>query len=267
MQSERDFTNYRTEKREEISTMARIIDSMPEEFTEREKDLLLRSFIVLVYAYWESCYHRVQEVVFEKYQDSSIKNLPFAIKNKVYLYFALDKAGTNGSKTIREIDNYSVFQKISSGILETEDKKLSEHVNQTIKASVLNKSGNPTFQQLNNFMHCFNINMDKVVNNNINEGYLAPYFIDFLDFIIKQRNAIAHKNEKIQYTEKIFNTYFECIDHVTLVYSEKYQIQIDFTAPDFIKEMLFQIDRVFTFLIESVDEKRRLDEVHENDNN
>ncbi|EOS7714524.1 hypothetical protein FRO38_RS13990, partial [Enterococcus hirae] len=100
MDIESEFSNYRTEKREEIQTMALIIQSLPEEFTDREKDLLLRSFIVLTYAYWESCYHKVQNVVFEKYNDALIKNLPFALKNKIYLELAKEKAGSFKTKLL-----------------------------------------------------------------------------------------------------------------------------------------------------------------------
>lgn len=266
MSKETDFSNYRTEKREEIQTMARIIQTLPEEFTNREKDLLLRSFIVLTYAYWESCYHRVQNVVFEKYNDALIKNLPFAIKNKLYLGFAKDKAGSSKSKLIRDVDNYQVFQSITEGIGNNENTLLSDHNNELIERSISDRRGNPTFDDLTKFMRNFDVRLDKVVERNVSEGLLIPYFLDFLSFIITQRNAIAHKNEKIQYKEQSFNTYFECIEVVINDYSTEYKKKIAYDSAGLVKEMLFQIDKLFTILIETVEEKRREQENNDNDN-
>ncbi|EMF0129090.1 hypothetical protein EFL14_RS09455 [Enterococcus hirae] len=265
MDIESEFSNYRTEKREEIQTMALIIQSLPEEFTDREKDLLLRSFIVLTYAYWESCYHKVQNVVFEKYNDALIKNLPFALKNKIYLELAKEKAGSFKTKLLREIDNYQVFKNITEGIGDNENKPLSEHNNKLMKKGILDNRGNPTFDDLTKFMKNFNVSLDKVVDKNVSDGLIVPYFLDFLSFIIIQRNAIAHKNEKIQYKDRFFNTYFKCIEVVTKDYSIEYGETITYDSADLVKEMLFQIDRLFTILIETVEEKRR--EMEKNDNN
>lgn len=266
MSIETDFSNYRTEKREEIQTMAKIITTVSDEFSNREKDLLLRSFIVLSYAYWESCYHRVQNVVFEKYKDVMIDNLPFALKNKVYLGFANDRAGSFKKKLIREINDYKVFQNITDSFKDTGTSLLSEYDDTILKKSLLDNRGNPTFDDLSKFMKIFNIRLENVVSNSISEGLLVPYILDFLSFIITQRNAIAHKNEKIQYRGQAYTTYIDCIDVVINDYSEQYGKEVSYDSPSLIKEMLFQIDRLFTILIETVEEKRRELENNDNDN-
>lgn len=257
-QQEIEFTNYRTEKREEIQAMAKIIESMnmSDEFTIREKDLLLRSFIVLVYAYWESCYHRIQKVVLERYLDLPIEDLPFQVKNKVYLSLISGKAGRNKSKPIKEITNYNVFQNINLGILENQEKKLSEHNNSEIQKSIFNFKGNPSFEDLKKFMAGFNIRIERTIEKNVEANSLYPFLEDFITFIIKQRNAIAHKNEKINYADQEFRTYFECINYLKEEYETTYEIRNLPQPSDFIKEMLFQIDQMFTFLIEEVDEQQ-----------
>ena len=265
MNVEREFASYRTEERLEIQAMANIIESLPTDFTDKERDLLLRSFIVLVYAYWESCYHKIQEVVFEKFEDIYLEKLPFEIKNKVYLAIVQDKAGANHSKEIREVKDYNLFHKINSGIIEKKESKLSDFDTISIKKKILNKSGNPNFEDLKKFMASFNIRLDRIIESNISEGNLAPYFTKFLTFIIKQRNAIAHKNEKIQHEGSVYRTYFECLESVTELYSTDFNNVIDLAPADFVKEMLFQIDKVFTILIESVEEKRG--ELNRNVNN
>lgn len=267
MDLEREFTTYKNDKRQEIITMSTIISTLADTFNEKEKDLLLRSYIVLSYAYWESCFHKFQSVVFEKYIDISIDKLPFEIKNQVYLHFARMEAGINKKKVLQDIDNYMIFSRMNLGIESYKNKRLMDEDYSIVKKNLLEASANPNLDLLKKFLRNYNIDLNEIICTSINDDLLPPYFTESINFIIKQRNAIAHKNEKISINDEVFETYYQCINYLIEYYSVTHDISLKFAPEEFISEFLFNVDSMFRIVIQTIDEKRRNEEKNEIENN
>lgn len=239
------FNSYRLEKRLEITKMQSIISNFYSDLHIKERRLLLASYIVLTYAYWESCFYKFQDLLFLKYQSVIIKQLPFKLQSAVYLEFAKDAAGNNKSKTIKEIRTYKTFDTIYK-MMHKNDLQTIKSINYETKVKNIftNQTQNPNLEMLNKLLEKYNMK----ANKGIKDGNLAPFFSVGLDFIIHQRNSIAHKNEEINYQGSDYKTYESCFKKLKEdVNTIKYE-----NVEDFISEMGYQIDLFYGLLIEMI---------------
>lgn len=119
-----EFSKYRLEKRQEINSMQAIINNLDDALRPRDRKLLIASYIVLTYAYWESCFHRFQKLLCIQNQNTPIKNLPYDLKQAVYLKLAMSAASSNRNKVLVDIKSSIVFDNIY--------KKMHAHDEDTI---------------------------------------------------------------------------------------------------------------------------------------
>lgn len=233
------FNAYKTDKREEIISFNRLINDSEMALSKRDKRLLTSSYIVLSYAYWESCFHKFQRLMFIKYQKDLIQNLPHEIKNAIYIEFANRAAKKNSNKKINEVKSYEIFDNMQQAMHKYDNVSLenTEYKDKFITLFI-SSSQNPNLEILRGVLKKYNINYDKIfINANMN-----PVFEEGLRFIIDQRNSIAHKNEQIQFNNKTFLNYDDC-------YSEFKSLNpcSMTTIGDFLTEMNFEIDKFFTY--------------------
>lgn len=208
----RKFAEYRREKRLEITSMQTIINTFGSDLREKEVDLLIASYIVLTYAYWESCYQYLNELIFEKYKTIPIKDLPYDMNNDVCLKLALHEINGNSTNPISSISSYrGFFVKASNYIKENESSSLQAiNMDDHCKHIFMVQTQNPKIDDLKKMLNKIQVNFERL---NILDGDYSA-FKEQLDFIIMQRNAIAHKNNHISYNGTSYNSYLECITSI-----------------------------------------------------
>lgn len=257
----KEFQNYKIEKRIEISTMSSLIENLTDEFNIKEKNLLISSYIVLAYAYWESCFHKFQGLMFEDFKLVPIESLPFNIKNQISLTLARTSCGKNQKKLISEIANIDIFNAIYRTVHENEkgnvvqilDKFSDRLEEKEMKKHFMIDTVNPNLNRFSEMLKNYGMRLEKIIEVGVKSGKIKSYFSEGLSFIINQRNSIAHKNEKIMYDEVEYSNYDECINKLSL--------DIEFTPiinghPElFIYEMTFQIDNFFDLMINEMEKK------------
>lgn len=259
----RDFQDYKIEKRIEISTMSSLIENLTDDFSLKERNLLISSYIVLAYAYWESCFHKFQSLMFEGFKVVPIEVLPFNLRNQISLTLARTSCGKNKQKLISEIENIDIFDAIYKTVHENEKEnvvqildKFSDRLEEKeMKKHFLLDTVNPNLDRFSEMLKNYGMKLEKIIEIGIESGKIKSYFNEGLCFIIWQRNSIAHKNEKIMYNEVEYSNYNECIN--------KLSSDIEFTPvinghPEFfVNEMTFQIDSFFDLMINEMEKKIR----------
>lgn len=233
------FNAYKTDKREEIISFNRLINDSEMALSRKDKRLLISSYIVLSYAYWESCFHKFQELVFTKYQKEMVKNLPFKIRNAVYIELAKKAANQSCNKKICEVKSANVFDTIQKKMHDLDDISLENTIYKDKFSHIfISSTQNPRLNQFKELLNRYNFDFDEIIKNvDIN-----PVFEEGLKFIIEQRNSIAHKNEQIQFNDKTFLNYDECYSEFKSLNSCSMT-----TISDFLTEMNFEIDKFFTY--------------------
>lgn len=255
-QQKNSFKDYRTTKRYEISRMSSLIESMNSDFNKKERDLLISSYIVLVYAYWESSFHKFQNLILFSHKNIPLKSLPFNLRNKLLLALVKLSSGVNGKKIINEVDNIQVFEKITHTTQENENLSMEE-INvkydniQSLDKFFLIESANPNLKLCEEMLQVYDMNLKIIIKDGKNNEKLKTYFDDGLDFIIKQRNSIAHKNEKISYLGVEYGEYDSCIQSLIDRIAEGTNTLK--RPEDFINEMAFQIDSFFDVMVDSLE--------------
>lgn len=255
----KEFDKYRTEKRIEISSMTTIVQNLGDEITDKEKDLLIRSYIVLTYAYWESSYHKLQEYLFKVYQEIPIANLPHELKNKVYLKLISEHSGIQRTKAIKDISNHTFFDNLHLNMHKNETETVSTLGSDNYKFIFISKTANPSINLFESLLRDYGFNLTKIIKGNSEIGNLDSYLVKGIEFLIKQRNAIAHKNEHISYNEITYEDYSSCI--------KAFEEQNDMNskpAEEFIKELGFQIDSFFRVVLNEVETKNKERDMLEN---
>lgn len=251
------YDRYRMDKRIEISAMSTIIQSLGNEITPREKDLLIRSFIVLTYAYWESVFHKLQEYLYKVYSKKPIKNLPFNLKNKVYLKLVNDNSGKSKNKPINQITSHIFFDELHSNMHSNEELSVEELEPDKYKYIFILKTGNPSIDLFKDVLSEYDFNLDKLIKKSIEDKLLSDSIVNSIDFLIKQRNAIAHKNEHISYGGHSYVNYTECIDAF-----EKDNAMLNIPPEEFVMELSFQVDSLFRIVTDEI-ESRNKEEISE----
>ncbi|WP_196607345.1 HEPN domain-containing protein [Pectinatus frisingensis] len=241
----KEFNTYKTTKREEINSMHTIITNIKNEVSLKEKNLLIASYIVLTYAYWESCFQKFQKLLFTKSKNIPIKNLPFNLRENIYLELAKNAAGKNKNKYIKDISTHSIFDNIYNKIHTNETKTVTDIGIDIREIShiFINNTQNPNIDVIKNLLNKYNKNLDSILK----EPSIENYFCPGIAFIIEQRNSIAHTNEHINYKGADYDNFDECFSSLSQNISELKKIH---TIEDFIQEMSYQISVFFTVLIE-----------------
>lgn len=248
-----DFTSYRLEKRLEISRLSTIITEFDEDMREIEKDLILRSYIVFSYAYWESCYFMFSEYLQEIYFEKKISELPFTINEKVSLVIFKEAMRSHRTKTVIDLNSKFVVTQAYEEMLNINDKtinSLEDRIKEEIKDSIRIKTMNPTIESLKDLLSQYKFKLNRIKSNSVNEGLLDNHIYEYIEFIVDQRNNIAHKNNSIIFHDNDFADYNSCISF----FLSTHQRDSNFvTASDFLKEIILQIDLLFKILTEEVD--------------
>lgn len=242
----KSFHDYRTEKRLEITTMHTIIHNLEIELRDKDKTLLIASYIVLTYAYWESCFHKFQHLLFLKYKTIPIKDLPFSLKKLIYLELAKQAFGSNRNKTIQEIKNHEVFDSLQREMHKYDEFTISSIDNSNKFSHIfLDETQNPNISLMNTLLKKYHINLHQILST----SEIGNFFEKGLSFIISQRNSIAHRNETIFYNERPYSDFHSCFNDFKN--NENLDLQIT-TIEDFIKEMTFQINLFFNVLVDNI---------------
>lgn len=257
----KEFQKYKIEKRIEISTMSSLIENLIGEFSKKEKNLLISSYIVLTYAYWESCFHKFQNLMFEEFKYVPIKSLPFDLRNNVSLTLANVSSGKNKKKLISEIKSIGIFEGMMNTVRENEEsnviqiiEKYSDRLEEKeIKKHFLLDTANPNLDRFQIMLKNYGVKLEQILEDGIHNSKIKPYFANGLNFIVQQRNSIAHKNEKIMYNEAEYDDYDLCI--YTLASDIDFSPILQDHPEVFINEMTFQIDNFFDLMVVSLEKK------------
>ena len=248
----KDFNDYKTNKRLEITAMHTIITSLDDSLRPKERRLLIASYIVLAYSYWESCFHKFQKLLFHQQQQVLLKNLPFPLQTSVYLELIKDAAGPSKSKPIKDISCHQVFEKIYTE-MHVHDEQTIDDINYVdrVKNLFIDNTQNPKFDSMKKLIARYAHNFDEIFNSSLNE----KYFEFGLVFIIRQRNLIAHKNENISYNDFFYDNYDLCYNAFIFFLTNALTTDLPNELPekieDFIKEMTYQIDIFFNHFVEN----------------
>lgn len=246
----KEFSDYRLKKRQEITSMQSIITDLNTELRESDRNLLISSYIVLTYAYWESCFHKFQSLLFIWYQKKKIKDLPYELQNKVYLELSKQAAASNKNKTISEIKSSNVFDKIYDTIHSSKEKNLQElDLIKKTKYIFINTTENPKMSHIEELMKNNHNNLSKFLSSLKQDGILNCYFEQGIQFIIDQRNAIAHKNEGIIYKKKAYKNFDKCYEELKKDCSRNLNNDC---IENFIQDMSYQIDIFYNKLVEKL---------------
>lgn len=214
-----EFREYQLEKRAKISTMDTIIRNN-DDFKESEIDVLLRGYIVLIYAFWEGSYKKIGELFFEVFKEKLVTELPHEIKNSVIIELSTSK--NDRKQKIGEISNYNKFISINDNITNVLNKKLLECSDyERTKRYFKSQSNNPDYDKLTSFLKKYNISLKKIIQDLVDEGDFPTNFKQQLDFIVQSRNNIAHGSENL----KGHNTYKNYI--ISNFLSERPNVQVE----------------------------------------
>ena len=162
---------------------------------------------------------------------------------------------------ISEIKNIDVFDAIYKTVHENEKGnvvQILEKFNDRLEEKEMKKhflldTVNPNLDRFSEMLKNYGMKLEKIIEVGIESGKIKSYFSKGLNFIIWQRNSIAHKNEKIMYNEVEYSNYDDCIN--------KLSTDIEFTPiikghPElFVNEMTFQIDSFFDLMINEMEKK------------
>ena len=251
-----EFSRYRLEKRQEINSMQTIINNLDDALRPRDRKLLIASYIVLTYAYWESCFHRFQRLLCIQNQNTPIKNLPYDLKQAVYLKLAMSAAASNKNKALVDIKSSNVFDKIYTKMhAHDEDTIVKIQLEQQTKCIFIDCTQNPKIDNIEKLIKNNGLSLKKIMEVLKTEHILNDYFELGLDFIIKQRNAIAHKNEGIIYKKVSYKNFDSCYEALKLDYysnTENATEQLYDKIEDFIQNMSYQIDIFYNKLVEKL---------------
>lgn len=229
------FDAYRMEKRSKISIMDSIIRNN-NELTDSEIDVLLRGYIVLIYAFWEGSYKKLSQVFYEFFKENEINKLPYGIKNSVLLELSTNRKDKKCK--LEEIRDYRKIIDINNNIREYLDKILNKCPNFELTQKFFKEeTGNPNLDKLKDFMNKYQISIDKLIYNLIIDKNFCDDFRKRLDFIITARNNIAHGNEN----ERMHDGYQKYIIK-NFMNNERDSIE-DISI--FLTETVFYIDLVF----------------------
>lgn len=243
----RNFEEFRTERRSKIITMDTILRNN-DEFKENEIDVILRGFIVLIYAFWEGNYKQIQENFYEIIKNEKIGNLPFLIKNKVLLDLSGDNKFINSK--IKEITDYRKFTDATSAMKEAEEKKASQ-IEKRIDHHFKEFSNNPKIMDLEKLMKKYQLNLNKIIKKLIEENSLPEDFSERLDFIIHSRNSIAHGVENLGDLQG----YKECIINQFLDKDNSQRNISIIDVSDFLRDTTFFIDILYKEIYSSFKNK------------
>lgn len=240
-----DFDNYRMEKRRKISIMDSIIRNN-DEFKDSEIDVLFRGYIILIYAFWEGSYKEIQKVFFLSLKQYSINDLPHTLKNTIVLDLSIEKR--EKSLKIGEITDYKTIKKIDSSIDEVLKKKLSEFdKDKNLEKHFKEQSNNPNYSKLEQLLKKYNLSLNNILKRLISEGSIPENFKEYLDFIIKSRNSIAHGMDRLDghdnYERYINSKFLNCDKFIT----EK--------VSDFLRDITFYMDVLYNEIIREFKDK------------
>ena len=229
------------EKRQEINKMQSIISASKNTLSEKELDLLIKSFIVLIYAYWEDAYHKLNIYLNSVYCDTPIKDLPYNLKNKSLLQLTI-----NGDLDIK-IDSFEKINKLHHCLVSNEVKSINEVDTEqnNIKNKLINfhSKQNPKIHDFKELLKFHSFNPKKVFDYLNYDGDNEDIITSIINFIISQRNNIAHKNSNHIHNKKSFSTCREVIlYYLELQFPKK---RHNLQPEDFLKDILFDINNLF----------------------
>nr|DAO66726.1 MAG TPA: hypothetical protein [Caudoviricetes sp.] len=251
-----EFSKYRLEKRQEINSMQAIINNLDDALRPRDRKLLIASYIVLTYAYWESCFHRFQKLLCIQNQNTPIKNLPYDLKQAVYLKLAMSAASSNRNKVLVDIKSSIVFDNIYKKMhAHDEDTIVKMQLEQQTKYIFIDPTQNPKIDNVEKLIKSNGRSLKKIIEALKTEHILNNYFELGLDFIINQRNAVAHKNEGIIYKKVSYKNFDSCYEALKSDYysnTDNVAEQLYDKIEDFIQDMSYQIDIFYNKLIEKL---------------
>ena len=234
------FDRYRFEKRSKINTMDSIIRNNTE-LTESEEDVLLRGYIVLIYAFWEGSYKKLAHSFYNFFKDRKINELPHNIKNKVIIELATERSDKN--MKINEISDYRKFLKINEKINDNLEKKLSEcEGHDKTERYFKEETGNPNYNKLDVLLKKYYISLDKLIEELISENNMQSNFKEVLEFLVSARNSIAHGNEN----EDMHDGYKNYIVNKFLNGNKKGINDVS----DFLRDTVFYLDLIFITIID-----------------
>lgn len=240
-----EFDKYKFDKRSRIITMDTIIRTN-DNIKENELDVLLRGYIVLIYAFWEGNYKKLQDIFFEFFSNKKVSELPKHIKDKLVIDFSINKS--EKKYTLLDLSGYDRIREINNKIEEILSSNLNECDNyHKKKIYFYEDSNNPKYDKLKKLLLKYSMFLDKIVNSLITDNNLSSDFKVRLEFIIEARNSIAHGSETLGphngYKEYIENKFFD---------GETNSIE---DISKFLSNIAFEIDMLFRSIIDEFKEK------------
>ena len=236
----REFEQYKFNKRTRITTMDTILRNN-DEFKESEIDVLLRGYIVLIYAFWEGNYKKLQDTFFEFFSQKKVSQVPEHIKKILVIDLSISR---NEKKyTLLQLRSFTRIKEINDIIDNILDLKLSECSKYSeIKGYFYEFSNNPNYDKLKKLLSKYSMFLDKIVNSLKLDNSLSNNFKQILEFIIDSRNAIAHGSETLGrhngYKEYIQERFFDGQDKTVEEIS------------GFLRDISFNIDVLFTSIVD-----------------
>lgn len=235
-----EFEKYKFNKRSRISTMDTILRNN-DEFKNIEIDVLLRGYIVLIYAFWEGNYKKLQDTFLKFFSEKKVSEIPDNIKKILVIELSIHKKEKN--YTLLQLNNFNRIKEINSVIDTILDLKLSECAkNNEIKKYFYEFSNNPNYDKLNSLLFKYSMFLDKIINSLKLDGNIAFDFKERLEFIIGSRNEIAHGSEILGN----HNSYKEYIQEKFFDNEEKTIEEIS----GFLRDISYNIDVLFASIVD-----------------
>ena len=240
------FDDYRSYKREEIGKLSRIIEDL-NPMRSIEIDLILRSYVVLSYAYWESCYNFFVEELEEMYFELELRQLPIKLNELVFVSLLKSSVSNYDSK-----DEFVTAIHFINSVEARPVKNLSSSKIEILRKSLRPQTQNPKIRTIAEILKLYGLNYKTIIKEFKDNDFLSKEFEKNIEFIIEQRNSIAHKNNGFKYNSMEFNELNACINEFISVIHHEGNI---LDSNDLIKLVLLEIDTFYRLLIQKIEER------------
>ena len=208
--TKQEYLDLLTDKKERINHMHQVINKMKENgelsITNRQYEVLIRGYIVLIYSFWESSFTSLGKCLITIYNDIKLEDFTFKMKDKIFIKYLKEKSNHIGNHNWLE-SNYNSYQVLLSKTLKETNFEYHFYSN----------SNNPKLCDLESFLGLFH----KRISISENTEKLISY-------IINSRNDIAHSGSLTQDYEldiKInFNATIDTIDILQGATNEIYNL-------------------------------------------
>lgn len=168
----------------------------------------------------------------------------------------MSAASSNRNKVLVDIKSSIVFDNIYKKMhAHDEDTIVKMQLEQQTKYIFIDPTQNPKIDNVEKLIKSNGRSLKKIIEALKTEHILNNYFELGLDFIINQRNAVAHKNEGIIYKKMSYKNFDSCYEALKSDYysnTDNVAEQLYDKIEDFIQDMSYQIDIFYNKLIEKL---------------